>query len=154
MYCIISMKDWTLFCIHWAIGPYRTKMGGSDSWIGVKAGVHSFFDQLESELESTFFRQVESEPESESELLPGVGVGAGVKASWVSPWLHVQKGLKSNYLTTSYWSRSQGSWSQSRNGSQLIFGNRSRSRNRSQNIVLESESESEPPIFVNRTLSY
>ncbi len=32
-------------------------MGGSDSGVGVKAGVDSFFDQLESEseLESTFF---------------------------------------------------------------------------------------------------
>ena len=32
-----------------------------------------------------FFVQLESEPESESELLPGGG--AGEKANWVSPWL-------------------------------------------------------------------
>ncbi len=46
------------------------KMGGSDP--GVKAGINS-----------------ESEPELESELMPGVGVEAGVKASGASPWLRI-----------------------------------------------------------------
>ena len=58
---------------------FGSKMGGSDSGVGVKAGVDSFFDQLESESEpeSTFFGQLESEPE--------FGVRSRVKASRVNP---------------------------------------------------------------------
>ncbi len=68
-------------------------------------------------------------------MTTGVGTGLGVR---IFPWcLSQSQGQWSQSMTTNY-------WCQSRNRSQLIFGNWSRIRNLNQNIGLESESEVGP----------